>query len=718
MFVCIACIPSAELMSQPVIFINNGTDLAVREGAVCIVKASLTNSGYLSNESKIIIEGDFRNTDTVEGIGTDTFDVAGDWINDRTFIAGQSTVILSNSGNQDIRGTSSTTFYNLEISGSGVKSLNNNAEVSNRLDLNDLELATQTNKLSITATDVNAISRTTGFISSSNGGWLERFMNDTLQYFFPLGSNGGTFRFRPLVIQPRNTGSMAIAARFANVDATSESFDRTIRSEEICDINPLFYHQLERSQGSLPVDITLFFDPGNDGIWTQIAHWQNIPQWELAGIATQGADTSFTTLTLHDVSDIDYSPFALMIPLPLVDTTQTVITNVSCNDGHDGSICVSLLTGTAPVQFIWSNGDTSACATGLSAGNYGLTIIDAFCSSTYSFTINQPNNIIVTETVAEVSCKGGSDGSICLTVTGDFPPFTYDWFSGAGDSCLGGLEDGAYSVTVTDATGCEAILPNIIVSEPDLLTAAAQGVDVTCFGLGDGRGIAFASGGTQPYHYRWSSSDDDTLANVFNLPPGSFEVTVTDDNGCSVSADITIAQPDALIVIAGEDKIIFKGFTAALDVLSNSGGMGNYTYQWIPATGVAEPASPGTIAAPEETTTYTIQITDENGCIATDTLRVQVDVNLYSFPDAFLPNGSSIENRYFLPEKSVTVELKELLIFNRWGNQIFSLDEDSKGWNGMYKGKLQPMDTYVYQAVMQLPDGSHKTERGDFILIR
>ncbi|HXH20208.1 MAG TPA: T9SS type B sorting domain-containing protein, partial [Chitinophagales bacterium] len=249
------------------------------------------------------------------------------------------------------------------------------------------------------------------------------------------------------------------------------------------------------------------------------------------------------------------------------------------------------------------------------------------------------------------------------------------------------------------------------VNEPDLLVSSAQSVDVSCYGFGDGSGTVVVEGGVAPYHYQWDSSPDDTLASVSGLAPGDYQVIVTDSNGCTVLSSISVSQPDSLIVTAGHDTIIFRGFPAMLYVESVSGGKGAVTYQWTPPDNVTNPASPGSPATPDETTIFTITVTDENGCIASDTQRVQVDVNLYTFPDAFVPNGN---NSIFSPVTSATVRVMKLEIFNRWGQL---LSENPSGWDGKYDGKLQPMDTYVYQAVMQLPDGTQKTERGDFILI-
>src|SRR6185295_8628724 len=98
--------------------------------------------------------------------------------------------------------------------------------------------------------------------------------------------------------------------------------DHTKRSSDICDINVKFYHRIERSQGSSPLTITMFYNPMEDGfLWTQISHWKNdsIPHWERAGLSHEAVDTQFTSLTLRNWNDFSTTPFALMVPATLID---------------------------------------------------------------------------------------------------------------------------------------------------------------------------------------------------------------------------------------------------------------------------------------------------------------------------------------------------------------------------------------------------------------
>ncbi len=701
------------LSAQTVILTNRGADIKFNPGVDIILKTgSLSNSGYIANETHLIVEGSIANLDTLEGIGTAVFELTGNWSNNAVFIAGQSNVILSGA-NQNIAGTATTTFYDLTLEGTGIKSTSANAKVSHLLNLNDRELSTSNRIVTVTNPSPNSIIRSTGFVSSLSGGFLERAMNDTLDYLFPLGSQVGTSRYRPLVMMPSDTGLTTLGGRLANLDATSEGFDRNNTEQNICDINPFYYHQINRVDGAQPINLTFFYDPVDDGSWSQIVQWKNTPRWEKAGLAVQGFDTTaFNLLTVEDWSDFSFTPFGLMLPEPSLDTTQTVINNITCHGGTDGSISVSFppQTGTPPFFYIWSTEDTTATITGLSAGEYTLTIIDGFsCLNTYTFTITEPNPINVIPNVSDVSCRGDADGEICLSVSGDFPPFTYQWSLPGGSTCLVGLQAGNYSVTVRDNDNCTRILL-INVGEPDLLVAIAEGADVSCYGFNDGIGSVTVNGGTPPFSYFWSTNE--TTDVITNLEPGFYDLTVTDINNCTATSTMSLTQPDSLIVGANSDQTVFTGYTAPIEVVLVQGGKGEVTYEWTPVTGVANPLTPNTTATPDESTTYTITVTDENDCKATDMVRVQVDVNLYTFPEAFVPRGT---NNIYAPVISATVQVLKLQIYNRWGQLV---SDNSSGWDGIYSGTLQPMDTYIYQAVLQLPDGSQKTERGDFILVR
>ena len=132
--------------------------------------------------------------------------------------------------------------------------------------------------------------------------------------------------------------------------------------------------------------------------------------------------------------------------------------SISCYGLSDAGITASAINGTAPYTYLWSNSETTASITGISAGNYSVTVMDNNGeSNTNSITIAEPDTLVASLTVANVSVNGGSDGQITATPTGGSNPFGYLWSNGANTAINSGLSAGTFTVTVTDNNGCTSI---------------------------------------------------------------------------------------------------------------------------------------------------------------------------------------------------------------------------------------------------------------------
>jgi gliding motility-associated-like protein len=303
------------------LFYNNGAQMFMNPGSVMIVKnASVdNNTGRIDNAGNLIIEGDFTNSDVATGNASSTgiYDIYGNWINNASFFADESTVQLSGA-NQLITGTQKTIFYNLFLTGSGVKTQTIDAQVEGTLDLRNAELATDIYEMLVSNFNTNAVLRNAGFVSSLQTGRLSRVTNANAAYLFPTGSSVGTTRYRPVEIIPATNASNIYGVRLANVDATSETFDRNIKENELCEINPLFYHHIHRTLGIDAATISFFYNAATDGDWTTIAHWQNLPQWEDMENATASTVANFDVLTKNNWNNFSNIPYALAKPAPTV----------------------------------------------------------------------------------------------------------------------------------------------------------------------------------------------------------------------------------------------------------------------------------------------------------------------------------------------------------------------------------------------------------------
>ena len=314
---------SQVLVSTDSLLLENNATL-IQNGFVQIDKDLVNNSGTLTNDGVIDINESLINNDQIEGLNfTSNFLVQEDWINNNVFIPGQSTVLLDGAV-QNILGNAVTTFYNLECLGTqlDVKQLSSvNAQVLGILDLGNVEFATNLKNLSVLNPNINAIVRNDGFVSSLDTGRLNRTTNSVADYLFPVGSSsGGTF-YRPIVMNPNNATGTLYGVRFANLDASLDGFDVLSLEDSLCLVNDQFYHRI---YGSSAADIEMFYDVNEDGDWTDMAHWQNVPQWQDMGAETPNSLAGFQTLQINNWNDFANPAFALAISSPSLDAGNDI----------------------------------------------------------------------------------------------------------------------------------------------------------------------------------------------------------------------------------------------------------------------------------------------------------------------------------------------------------------------------------------------------------
>jgi gliding motility-associated-like protein len=288
------------------------------------------------------------------------------------------------------------------------------------------------------------------------------------------------------------------------------------------------------------------------------------------------------------------------------------------------------------------------------------------------------------------SCVGIGNGQASVSATGGTPPYSYSWNTVPVQttSTAIGLTSGNYSATVTDANGC-IVITSTSVSALNTVAAIATAGDASCFGLPDGWIDLQASGGTTPYTFVWSNAW--TVEDPTGIPAGTYHVTVTDNDGCTVNASATVGEPAQIILSLGTDRSIQQG--ESVIIASSVNPPGTYVYQWSPPDGLDNPAGATVIASPLVTTIYTLVATDPNGCSSTDTVLVEViPPTEIILPTAFTPNGDGVNDVFFDPT-SYDVEITDLSIYNRWGDLVFS---GTQPWDGRVNGVDQPIGTYVY----------------------
>lgn len=305
------------------------------------------------------------------------------------------------------------------------------------------------------------------------------------------------------------------------------------------------------------------------------------------------------------------------IPVSNIDgpTATATVIDASCNTACDGSATVSITGGTAPYTILWDDpsAQTDSTATGLCAGIYNATITDANgCEFIVQVEVHEPTPISLSQVVAtDATCAGGCDGSATIIPSGGTLPYTYSWSSGGTADTETGLCAGTYTVTITDANGCQA-QQTVTINEPAAITISTTAVDASCFGICDGEATAAATGGAGGFTYQWNDPANTATDSVAALCAGTYTVVVTDAVGCTDSTDVTINQPDSIAVTITPTSVTCNGDCDGTAVAQVTGGNAPYTYQWNDPNTTANDTVVDLCAG-----IYGLVVTDSLGCTTT-----------------------------------------------------------------------------------------------------
>ncbi|MCB9230651.1 MAG: T9SS type A sorting domain-containing protein [Bacteroidia bacterium] len=275
----------------------DGADIWIGGNAVLFVGGDFENSagGTVDNSGQLVVGGDFLNN-------------AGN----NTLINGSAGTVELAGDNQAIGGSDTTEFYDLTLSGTGVKSLDIASSVTNSLNLNDREFNTGAHIFGVQNFSAGSVTRTTGFISSSLGGGLARAMVGLTPYLYPVGSSLNGIGYRPVEITPSTFTPTGFLVRMAATDPTSEGFDRLINDGSFCDLNPAWYHNITRLAGTDPVTLSTYFDDSLDAAYSKMGHWQNVPQWQdiPAAVLTSNHTPVLSRYTVTNWTDFTFPAFS------------------------------------------------------------------------------------------------------------------------------------------------------------------------------------------------------------------------------------------------------------------------------------------------------------------------------------------------------------------------------------------------------------------------
>jgi gliding motility-associated-like protein len=246
---------------------------------------------------------------------------------------------------------------------------------------------------------------------------------------------------------------------------------------------------------------------------------------------------------------------------------------------------------------------------------------------------------------------------------------------------------------------------------------------VSCPKFTDGKILVEAIGGTPGTTTAYQYSLDGVTyqsQNIFtNLASGSYRVFVKDGQGCVKDTIVKVEQPNELIVtVLPQDSTIELG--SSLKLFTNTGGYdlnAIHSYSWTPVGGLSCVDCVEPTATPYYDTEYRLDVNYLGNCIATTTVKINVNNGPdFYMPNAFSPNGNGNNDVLLLFGSGIkTVDMK---IFNRWGEKVFDSNNQWTGWDGTYKGALQPPGVYTFVVVAEYLNGKKKQKNGSITLIR
>jgi gliding motility-associated-like protein len=464
-------------------------------------------------------------------------------------------------------------------------------------------------------------------------------------------------------------------------------------------------------------------------------------------------------------------------PTPLI--SDIIPTHVSCFGLSDGEAIVNIVGGSVPItSYDWSDAQINQTATSLFAGTYTVTVTDVQgCSYTDTIVILQPTAPVALVEVDslyygdfDVRCFGESNASAIASGSG----ITFEWFDNNGvsisnDQTTGAiLSVGQYTVTSTDANGCEGS-GFIVITEPDSLMISvtesnpSSTYQVSCFGSNDGWAEVTIDGGVENnnvfgYDISWVNSAGNTIVGdtiADGLSAGfSYTVTVNDANDCEDIAT-TILYTEPIEFIAHVTTINYAGPFHAPKIISFidstiSVEPYNFDWYWNFSVGDTSPDKELNLVDASDNQTfdnefdlynfdidgdglgedgyeldeflnsYSVLVALENSvteCV--DTVRFDIEIQglLPELPNIFTPNQDGINDEFLFSEYAM--ELVDVQIFNRWGQLVYTWVGSDKSWKGIgIDGKDLPEGVYFYVFEGKGVDGYHYDKKGSVTLLR
>ena len=459
----------------------------------------------------------------------------------------------------------------------------------------------------------------TGIDTICEGDYTVLTGNGAISYIWDNGSNEAS-----ITVIPTTTTIYYVTGTDVNGCTNSASYQVTVFSVPMANAgNDTFVCGLIYELSAIPSI--------GSGFWSSLQdvyiYQPNNPN-SIITVTNSGTYTLIWTENNNGCIDMD----TVNITLIKIPTSDFIVDTINCF-GDYSVVVYSGISDTNSV-FIWDwDGGNAIPGEGpgphyVSWTNPGvytisLVVFTDECSSPMStISILNPYPLEISTNVQDVLCNGDSTGSIMINVTGGRPPYYYVWSNNSNDSSLTNLPAGTYELTVNDNNECYEVI-SINITEPEPLINDYTYTNVSCFGGNDGTISIETTGGTPPYYYQWNNGQNNST--LTNLSAGYYQVIISDANNCLDSLTINIEQPLPIEILVTPPQYICIGQNVMLTVIA-SGGIPPYLYFWNGNEGDSI-----LIVSPNETTNYTVEIKDSNGCTSS-----QVTTTVYVAPPLHL----------------------------------------------------------------------------------
>ncbi len=469
---------------------------------------------------------------------------------------------------------------------------------------------------SVTTTDVSCFGDSDGIINSAATGGYEtiNYRLDDGSGFTPFQSTGLFTGLSPGVYTIEAQDDILCTEILSNITISEPSIPSgppASYNDPICDGNDL--------------NLTAFTGAFSNYSWSGPNSFTSSAQNPSISDVSIGTHDGIYTVTA-DIGGCPSAPSTVSVTVNPLPNMSVNITDATCNGDADGAATLIASGGTSPYFYTWdanATSQTTATATGLSQGNYIVSVSDILgCNAVSTVTLNEPSLVSATASPStSVTCNAGSDGQATASgAGGNGGAYTYLWNTTPNQTSATatGLAAGIfYSVTVYDNTGICSDVTTVSVIEPasSVTATISASTSVTCNGSSDGSATAAGSGGNgAPYTFSWNTSPIQNTPTATGLSGGvTYDVTVTDQFGtCNDITSVTIAEPilSVTAAIVSSTSVTCNGGSTGTATASGSGGNGApYTFAWNTTPTQTGATATGLLA----NTTYLVTVTDALG---------------------------------------------------------------------------------------------------------